>query len=373
MVSQPLNSFIPLAFITAALLSFFLIPIIIRLIRKKDLLDTGGKRKIHKGRKPTMGGIAIFAGFIFAVILWVPFEFVRYMIGAFTIIFITGLRDDLIPVRPIVKLVSQLVAAGIMVWLCDIELQSLYGFLGINYLPVWITYPITIFTIMVISNSYNLIDGLDGLAGTIGILALSCFGVYFFLVGQIYWTILLASLVGAIGGFLYFNWEPSKIFMGDTGSLFIGFVMAVTAIFFIDTNYNLPNDNPFRFESSIGTAVALIMMPLFDTLRVFISRALRKQSPFSPDKTHIHHLIMRMGFNHAQTVLIMLGLAAMFALVGTVVGYHVPDNFMVFIMVALAFGCSLLLDYLISRRFPKREAARKQFGRPTQTSKTPKA
>ncbi|HAA11941.1 MAG TPA: undecaprenyl/decaprenyl-phosphate alpha-N-acetylglucosaminyl 1-phosphate transferase, partial [Cytophagales bacterium] len=356
MALQSSEVFIGLAFVTAILVSFFLIPVIIRLIKKKNILDTGGKRKIHKGKKPTMGGIAIFSGFIFAVILWVPLGYVKFMLGAFSIIFITGLRDDLIPVRPVVKLISQLVAAGIMVGLCGVELTSLYGFLGIGSIPAWLGYPITIFTIIVISNAYNLIDGLDGLAGTIGILALSFFGVYFYLVGEAYWAIILAALVGGIIGFLFFNWEPSKIFMGDTGSLFIGFVLASAAIHFIDTNYYLSTNNTYRFTSSIGTAVAVIIMPLFDTLRVFISRAIRKQSPFSPDKTHIHHLIMRMGFNHARTVLIMLGIASIFQLVAIFIGYRLEENLMILLVVSMAMGCSLVLDYLIARRFPKKEA-----------------
>lgn len=367
MAPQTLSLFIPVAFITAALVSFFLAPVIIRLIKKKNLLDTGGKRKIHKGKKPTMGGIAIFVGFLFSVVLWVPLGFVKFMLGAFSIIFITGLRDDLIPVRPIVKLLSQLVAASIIVVVCKVELSSLYGFLGFGALPSVLSFALTFFTIIVISNSYNLIDGLDGLAGTIGVLALSVFAVYFYLIGETVWSVLLAALIGAMASFLYFNWEPSRIFMGDTGSLFIGFVLAVVTIKFIDTNYNLPTDHEYRFSSSIGTAVSIIMIPLFDTLRVFISRAIRRQSPFSPDKTHIHHLIMRMGFNHSQTVLIMLGVAVFFVTIGLVGGYYLEENLMLAVLVAIAMGFSLLLDYLISRRFPKKEAVRKQFGRPKQT------
>lgn len=316
-----------------------------------------------------MGGIAIFVGFMFSAVLWLPFGFIKFFLGAFTIIFITGLRDDLIPVRPLVKLASQVLSASIVVILCEVELTSLYGFLGLHGLPAILSFPLTLFTIMVISNAYNLIDGLDGLAGTVGTLAFVAYASYFYSVGELPWVLLLAALIGSLLAFLYFNWEPSKIFMGDTGSLFLGFILAVTTIHFIDYNYHLPERNPYRFKASIGVAISVIMVPLFDTLRVFISRAIRKQSPFSPDKTHIHHLIMRMGFNHAQTVLIMLGMALFFLLSGAILGMFLKDNIVVPIMVSLAMGVSLLLDFLIRRRFPKKEAVRKQFGRPGHTSK----
>lgn len=352
---------IPAAIATSLLVSFLIIPIIIKIFKKRGLFDEPGGRKIHKKQTPTMGGIAIFAGMGIGSIIWISLDGLagfKYLFGAIFISFITGLRDDLIPLKPIHKLLGQIIAAGMVIVLEDIRLRSLYGFFGVYEIPYVLSVALTLFTIIVITNSFNLIDGLDGLAGTLSLIAFLFFGVWFYLHDQQVMAIIMASFVGALIGFLMFNWEPSKIFMGDTGALVIGFAMAIAAIYFIDYNYTLAGDDPYKFTGGIGTAIAVIIMPLFDTLRVFISRTMRGQSPFSPDKTHIHHLIMRMGVGHAGTVLIMDAINLLFiALVLLLSTYS--DHVVLPAVVIFAVMLSLLLDFILSRRFPKKITAKK--------------
>jgi UDP-GlcNAc:undecaprenyl-phosphate/decaprenyl-phosphate GlcNAc-1-phosphate transferase len=300
---------------------------------------------------------------ISALLIWMPLTGLtqfKFFYGALGIMFITGLRDDLVPIKPIFKLAAQLLASFMIIFLMDIRLGSLYGLLGIGDLPYIISIGLTLFVIIVITNSYNLIDGLDGLAGSLGSVAFFFFGIYFFLVGELYFAMVSMACLGGIIAFLNFNWEPSRIFMGDTGALFLGFVLSVMVIHFIDFNHNLPDDYRFKLVPSVGTAVCVIIMPLFDTLRVFISRALRGQSPFSPDKTHIHHMIMRFGVNHSNTTLIMVGVNLLFIVLALSMR-KLNDHYLVVALIALCMAISLLLDFMLKRYVSTRRLAVKKF------------
>ncbi|MTI29332.1 MraY family glycosyltransferase, partial [Xanthovirga aplysinae] len=258
---------------------------------------------------------------------------------------------------PKVKLLAQVFASLIVISLFGIKLDSFYGLFGIYDLPPFISYSLTLFTIIVITNSFNLIDGLDGLASTIGLAILFPLVIWFYLVGNMAMTILLFSLIGAILAFLRFNWAPSKIFMGDTGSLMIGFFLAVVVIYFINVNYNLPLSNPFRLNSSVGSAIALLIIPLYDTLRVFALRVLKKQSPFSPDKTHIHHILMRLGLNHSGTVRVM-GFVNLLFVGLVVVGRNLGEIQIIGLIILLLIILSFVLNYSLTYKFPRRPKTR---------------
>lgn len=344
--------------VTAFLITFLFIPVIIKIFKKKKIYDKPGGRKIHKVVKPSMGGIAIFAGIAVSVFIWMPFEGFRelnYLYGALLIIFITGVRDDLVPLRPLHKLMGQVIAAFMVVYLCDIRLDSFYGFLGIHEIPEPISYTISIFVIIVITNAFNLIDGLDGLAGTIACIVLFTFGVWFYMMNNIIFSILIFNFIGAIIAFLNFNWDPSKIFMGDTGSLLLGFFISVVAINFIHINHSLPSTTPMRFDATIAAAVCVLLMPLFDTLRVFISRMMKGRSPFSPDKTHIHHLLLRMGMRHSQAVMTIASVNIVFIGIAYL-GKDLGDHVMLPLVVGIALLFSLLLDLVIKKKYSRRAA-----------------
>ena len=352
--------------ITSFILTFLLTPLVIGFFRKKNIMDKPGGRKIHAGDTPSMGGIAIFAGVLIAVAIWMPFPYVqqfKFFFGAMGIMFLVGLRDDLVPVRPLVKLSAQLLAAVMIIFLLDIRLSELYGLFTIDNIPYFASVVLTLFTFIVVTNSYNLIDGLDGLASSIGIIAFFFFGIYFFLVGIVQYSIICFSFIGALIAFLNFNWQPSRIFMGDTGALLIGMVLAVITIKFIDYNHHLPDGNDFKLQASVGVGISVIIIPLFDTLRVFVSRAWRKKSPFSPDKTHIHHMLMRLGFSHGATTLIIVFVNIVIIILALTLDF-LGDNLLVPIVIGSCLLMSIVLDLLVKESvLRKKQSIAKRFRR----------
>ena len=228
-----------LAFISSFTLTFLAIPSIISVAKKKNLFDEPGDRRSHTVSTPSLGGIAIFAGTVFSIILWTPFaqDFgkLQYILCAFIIIFLIGAKDDIDPISPSKKLMGQVFAAGILVFNADIHITSLYGILGIYELHDWVSYGLSVFTILVIINAFNLIDGINGLSASIGTLITLTMGFWFFKVDHPEIAIVAYSLAGALIAFLKYNITPAKIFMGDTGSLLLGLVCSVLAIKFIDS------------------------------------------------------------------------------------------------------------------------------------------
>jgi UDP-GlcNAc:undecaprenyl-phosphate/decaprenyl-phosphate GlcNAc-1-phosphate transferase len=305
-----------LSFLTAFTLTYFAIPSIISIARQKQLYDEPVARSSHKESTPSLGGIAIFAGAVFSIILWTPFNVfsnLQYVLCAMIIIFLIGAKDDISPVSPDKKLVGQLLAAAILVFKSDIRLDSLYGFLWSNEaLPAWLSIPLSLFTILVIINAFNLIDGIDGLAGSVGALIAGVLGCWFYQAGATEFATLSFALLGAVLAFLRYNYSPAKIFMGDTGSLILGLVSAVLVITFIDMNQTLPPGSAFRFEGAPAVAVGILIIPLYDTIRVFVTRILRGHSPFHADRRHIHHLLIDFGFSHLQATAALVGVNMLF-------------------------------------------------------------
>jgi UDP-GlcNAc:undecaprenyl-phosphate/decaprenyl-phosphate GlcNAc-1-phosphate transferase len=283
----------------AFLITFFAIPIIIQVAKDKKLFDEPDERKVHKAVIPTLGGIGIFAGFIIATLMGVPAGIaseLQYFAAAATVIFFLGLKDDILILSASKKFIGQLIAAGIIIKFGGVQLHNMHGFLGIYEIPHIASIVLTIFTIIVITNSFNLIDGVDGLAGSLGVLTTLVFGTYFFIAGQLAYAVMAFALAGSIIAFLIYNFSPAKIFMGDTGSLLLGLINSILVIKFINIA-----GNPvaaFGLEASPAIGFAILMIPLFDTLRVFALRILDRRSPFSPDRTHVHHFLLDLGLNH---------------------------------------------------------------------------
>jgi UDP-GlcNAc:undecaprenyl-phosphate/decaprenyl-phosphate GlcNAc-1-phosphate transferase len=346
------------AAITSFVIAFLIVPVIIKYSLQKNLVDIPGRRKIHKKVTPSMGGIAIFIGFSISSLIWIDLQgwaHIKFILVALFVIFFIGVRDDLVPLRAMVKLMGQLMAASLVIFLFDLRIRSFYGLFDIHELSMPFSIALTFFTIIVITNSFNLIDGLDGLAGTIAIIALLAFGVWFFLVEDFIFSILSFAMLGAIFAFLIFNWEPSEVFMGDTGALVIGMMLAILAIHFIEVNHQLYVSNEYKFTASIGTAACFIIIPLADTLRIVILRLKKGQSPFKPDKSHIHHAIMRLGMTHAQTTLILASIQIVFICLSILFnGYS--DLIVLFGVVILAVILSVFLDRLILNKLSVKES-----------------
>jgi UDP-GlcNAc:undecaprenyl-phosphate/decaprenyl-phosphate GlcNAc-1-phosphate transferase len=294
-----------LAFISSLVITWYYIPKIIRVVNKKHLEDKPGKHKIHKLEIPTLGGIGIFAGFIFGFLIGVNgyIHTVSYFTAAAMVLFFVGLKDDLISMNAWKKLGAETVTALIVALFTDLHLTSFHGFLGIGIVPPWASYLTTVFIYVLIINALNLIDGIDGLAASVGIIASLFFGTWFLLSGDFGYTVMAAALIGSLIVFLFYNLSngSSKIFMGDTGSIVIGFILAVMAIRFNELD---AAGKSFRnLDSTPSVSIAVLIVPLFDTLRVIILRFLNHQNLFSPDNRHIHHMFLRLGFQHRQITL----------------------------------------------------------------------
>ena len=288
----------------AFLITFFAIPVIIQVAKDKKLFDEPDERKVHKNVIPTLGGLGIFAGFIIATLMGVPSAIsseLQYFAAATTVIFFLGIKDDILILSASKKFVGQLIAAGIIIKFGGIQISNFHGFLGVYEIPHITGTIISLFTIIVITNSFNLIDGIDGLAGSLGLLTTLVFGTYFFYAGQLTYAVMAFALAGSIIGFLIYNFSPAKIFMGDTGSLLLGLVNSILVIKFINTAGN-PASN-FPIESAPAIGFSILMIPLFDTLRVFGLRIMQRRSPFSPDRTHVHHFLLDLGLSHRMVTI----------------------------------------------------------------------
>lgn len=293
------------------------IPVIIHIAGVKHLFDVPDDRKVHKNPIPSLGGVGIFAGFIMAILVAISFKgelaSFQYAVAAFSIVFFIGVKDDILIITPRKKLLAQLLAACILVFKGGFVVNSLYGLLGVYELPMSISYCLTVFAIVLVTNALNLIDGVDGLAGSLGVLICLSLGVFFIINGDIGYGCFAFALMGSLLAFLIFNFSPAKIFMGDTGSLLLGMAVSVMIIHFVQF---APVAPVLSFQSTPVVAFAILFIPLFDTLRVFSIRMLKGRSPFSPDRNHIHHILLDKGLNHrmvtlslvfANLIVIMLG------------------------------------------------------------------
>lgn len=298
--------YIFLGSIIAFIITFSAIPIIIRVAELKKLLDIPDDRKIHASPIASLGGIGIFAGFILAILIALPYgnPILQFMLAAFLVIFFLGLKDDIVVLSATKKFAGQLIAAGVLVFKGNLMITGMHGFLGINEFPIIIAICFTFFTIIVITNSFNLIDGVDGLAGTLGLFSTFVFGSYFFMANELFYAVMAFSLCASILAFLIFNVAPAKIFMGDTGSLLLGIVNAILVIKFIEVATHPASPLPLQAAPAIGFAI--LFVPLFDTLRIFSYRVFHRRSPFSPDKKHVHHLLLERGCSHPTVTFIAI-------------------------------------------------------------------
>ena len=289
--------------ITAFLITYLVIPKIIFFTKKLRLLDEAGDRASHEGSVPIFGGIAIFSGIIFSLLFWADIENIQYLLVSILIVFFLGVIDDLLVLSPFKKIVGQVIATSIIIFLGDLQIDNMHGVLGIYDLPIWIGTLFTIFVVIVITNGFNLIDGVDGLAGGVGVISSFSFGVIALLMDQSDMAIIAFTLMGALLGFLKYNFFPAKIFMGDTGSLVVGMILSILAINsirhgLVTETIKLPNKGPLL-------AIVILAIPLFDSLRVFIARIMKGRHPLSAGRGHIHHALLSLGFGHNKTSFIL--------------------------------------------------------------------
>lgn len=342
-----------LGFITAFALTYLIIPTIIRVAKERKLYDHPNERSAHYEPTPSLGGVGIFAGTICAVILWTPldsFGILQYILASFVLIFLIGVVDDLLPMSATSKFLGQILVATILAYKSDVRLTSLYGIFGIETLPEVTGFLLSVIIIVGIINAVNLIDGVNGLAGCVGLVACVTWGIWFMSAGAVGLPLAVVafSLAGAIVAFLKYNFTPARIFMGDTGSLLIGTVCAILAIKFVEMTPRSIMVGSVAFCSGPAIAMAVLIIPIFDTVRVFLMRMLRGKSPFSPDKTHIHHLMLKAGLNHMQTTTALVLTNISFVLLAFTCN-SLGNTMLLLIEIGLALVLTTLLLYMVRR------------------------
>ncbi|QTE36698.1 MraY family glycosyltransferase [Mucilaginibacter sp. P25] len=331
----------------STLITLLCIPSILHVARARHLYDDVGHfRKQHDHGIPRLGGVAIFVSFTITVLLFIDKSLpVSYLLTACIILFAMGLKDDLSGVNSSTKFMIQFVVAAILVIPGDIRISSMYGVFNITALPYIPSVMLSILVIMLIINSFNLIDGIDGLAATTGIIANSTFAALFIYMNEYELAAISLAIVGAVAGFLRFNITPAKIFMGDTGALLIGLVSAVMAIRFIELSKVSTVKLPFIYTAP-ALIVAVLIGPVFDTLRVFTIRILNKKSPFDADRNHIHHRMLKMGLTHLQTTFV-LGCLNLVSIVMVLVFNNLNNSWLIAFIFLLSISFNGMITYFI--------------------------
>ena len=317
----------------AFIITFLATPVILQVAEKKKLYDIPDERKVHTRLIASLGGVGIFAGFILASLLSIQgqfnFEF-QYFFAAAIVIFFLGLKDDIMILSASKKFVGQIIAA-------------------LSYL-----------TIIVVMNSFNLIDGVDGLAASLGILSMLVFGAYFFAVNMQAYALLSFSMAGSLIAFLIFNHHPARIFMGDSGSLMIGLINSILVIKFINVAHDPSIAIPLT--SSVAIGFSILIVPLLDTLRVFGIRIINGRSPFTPDRNHVHHLLLDRGLGHATVTLACVGINVGFIMLAWL-GQSLGSTLLLSIMLVLAFSG---IGFLYYHRKQHRMVIAKTLNRPAE-------
>lgn len=329
------------AYFFALIITLISIPKIIRISYKKQLMDVPGERSSHVNKVPTLGGVALFFGIvvstsIFATELGVNYSF---FLSAITILFFIGLMDDLLVVAPDKKLYGQIISTILIIFGSGIMIKSFSGLFGIYEIPYFVGVILTIFVFIVLINAFNLIDGIDGLASGIGIVISLCFVYIFYRIFDYGIGILAVSTLAVLIGFGRYNLSKKfKIFMGDTGSMVIGFILTFMAIRFL----YISETSSLGLKTGPVLLLFIFVIPIVDTLSVFTIRILRKRSPFSADKNHLHHQFLKLGLTHIQTSIILVLINIFFIFIGYYFrNIEINKLFLIFIVLSISFVVSL--------------------------------
>ena len=297
--------------IAALLTSILITPLVKRLAFRIGAVDAPNYRKVHSRIMPRLGGLAIFIAFVVGYIFLMsetpkyesPYMPFAIILGA-TVIVITGILDDMYEISAKAKMLGQIIAACIIIFFGGIQIEFINlpfgGALDFGFLSI----PFTLLWIVGITNAINLIDGLDGLAAGVSTIALITLACMAFIMGNMFVVAIAAILACSTIGFLFYNFHPAKIFMGDTGALFLGFMIAVMSLL------------GFKGITVFSFIIPVIMLgvPISDTFFAIVRRLRNKQKWSDPDKSHLHHRLIDIGFSHRQTVLIIYAIASLFGL-----------------------------------------------------------
>ncbi|MBR4263685.1 MAG: undecaprenyl/decaprenyl-phosphate alpha-N-acetylglucosaminyl 1-phosphate transferase [Paludibacteraceae bacterium] len=334
--------------IISFLIGWIAMPFVLKIAKTKGFVVRPNKRMSHTGEVPNIGGLNICFSFLLCYML---FEFNQmeqnqfFMIGILAIMTI-GFIDDVLVLTPIAKLLGETLAGIAMIGFADLRITHLHGLFGIEQIGIIPSYLISLFILIAIINAINLIDGVDGLASGLGILYCSFFAVWFGLAGEQTWSVLAICLIGALAVFFIFNvfGKRGKIFMGDSGSLLLGYMLTAFVFRFCELNaYHLVPEY-LHMDAAPAVAICVLTVPLFDTIRVSLTRIKKHRSPFLPDKNHIHHLLLRTGLNHIQTTCVLLSVSLLFIALAIV-----GRNWNIWVLFTVDFALATLLTLLLWR------------------------
>ncbi|MBL0132511.1 MAG: undecaprenyl/decaprenyl-phosphate alpha-N-acetylglucosaminyl 1-phosphate transferase [Chitinophagaceae bacterium] len=328
----------------ALVIAMMLIPLIVKYSEKLGLMDKPNHRKVHAKPIPVIGGISIVISSGLSLLLsktalQLLVQFPVLLSGS-VLLFIIGVWDDRKNVRPIYRLALQLLCASAIA-ASGIRLTSMYGLFGMDELTIFWQYAITILIITGVTNAFNLMDGIDGLAGGIAFINLLILAALSWMLNQYEVFILLVAISGALVAFLKNNIHPARIFMGDGGSLMLGFLMSSIGILLIESG---KSSTVIDISYVVLIVSTILVIPVFDSLRVYAGRIKRGESPFKADKTHLHHLFLILGLNHKRAAFFIYGLEIVILTLGFVLHQFVTISLSIVVIVALfLFVCQLLL------------------------------
>lgn len=353
-----------LTILIAFICGFTVTPHIYQIAQKLNLFDIPDERKVHKAPIPRLGGVAFFptiivtVSFIIILLLRLNYRnawlwrlstvehFLAYLSGI-TLLYLVGIYDDLYGVGYRIKFFIQIVAAC---FLCFSGLWIATGsnILGIDFIPFWIGMPLTILFVIYVTNAINLIDGIDGLASGFAIISLLCLSVINYTSHNLFMVIFSLSWIGALLAFVYYNMfnKKCKVFMGDAGSLTLGYTLS---FFFLHFWQREPVYNEY-FDKCNLIVLSTLIIPLFDVVRVFLSRLRDGRNPFLPDRNHIHHKLMRTGLSPLMTMLVLLFVASGFIELNYFMAEYLNETMMIISDVVIYIGLQYLLNYFIRRK-----------------------
>lgn len=344
--------------ITGFVVAFVSIPTIVKVARTKHLFDEPDERSAHTSRTPTLGGVAIFAGFILAASIWVDvshFSDFQYIAASSVIMFFIGIKDDILIIAPVTKFSGQIVAALILIVFGGIRITNLHGFFGIHELNYIVSVLISLLTILVVINGFNFIDGVDGLSAAIGIITAGAFAYWFLMAKEYQFAIIATSLIGGMFAFFLFNvfGEKNKIFMGDTGSLIIGVVLSVLVIKF--NELNLDKSKECALYPAPAVSFGILIIPLFDLMRVMFIRLVTGRPVLKPDKNHLHHQLLQLGMSHARVSLTISIVNLLFIYFVFWAASFISIRRLLLLILIIAVFLSYIPPYLLIRRENRRK------------------
>lgn len=348
------------SFLIGLALVYYIIPIVVRLSILKNLYDVPNERKLNKTVIPNLGGVALFIGITLATLLSIykySFPELRYILAGMIIMFFIGIKDDILIISSRKKLMAQMLCAFIIIVPDNIRFTDLHGIIGINEINYSYSLILSFIFIVAIINAFNLIDGIDGLASAIGILASLILGSIFYQAKDYQFAILSFAATGSLISFFFYNvfGRKNKIFMGDTGSLILGLLFSVLIIRYNETSLtmdlNAKNLSPVL-------SFAIVIIPVYDMMRLTITRIFQQKSPFSADINHIHHKILKLGFTHLKTTVLLLTVNVFFIVIVYAFSF-VNNNLLLLGLIVLASVFSLIPRMVYAIKKSKNSKAKK--------------